>query len=113
MNAKDYELTVPRPKSVSAPRLYSNTPTPDQVLKYSKDLENYESNKENYKIEYKKFTDHQEEMFAKFKHDLLDYLELSHHSKAELLFEMAWERGHAYGYQDVINEAEVLAELVL
>lgn len=57
---------------------------------------------------------HQEERRLKelFKKDLLEELGLTGHSKAQLLWEMAWDHGHADGLLDVVYWAEEFAKLL-
>ncbi len=47
-----------------------------------------------------------------FKAALLDYLELTNHQKVEKFWEIVWERGHSGGYNEIVIEAETLAELL-
>ena len=47
-----------------------------------------------------------------FMKDLLAHLGLTGHPKAEKLFSMAWNQGHASGYSEVAYYAEELAELL-
>ena len=47
-----------------------------------------------------------------FKKDALEDLGLSNHPKADKLFDIAWERGHASGYQSVWSVMIDLAPLL-
>lgn len=49
---------------------------------------------------------------VQFRKDLQAVLGLSDHPKGELLVRLAWDHGHSYGLQEVVNEAEELAELL-
>jgi hypothetical protein len=49
---------------------------------------------------------------AMFKADLLDELGLTGHPKADMLFDIAWALGHAYGFEEVFNQASDLANLL-
>lgn len=44
--------------------------------------------------------------------DLKDDLGITDNPKAEALINIAWEKGHAYGYEAVYNEACDLVELI-
>jgi len=57
---------------------------------------------------------HQEErrLMDLFKEDLLLELGLRGHPKAEKLWQMAWDHGHADGLQDVLYWAEDFAQLI-
>lgn len=47
-----------------------------------------------------------------FRSDILDDLGLTDHSKANKLFEMAWDRGHSDGLRAVYEWAERLSRLL-
>lgn len=61
---------------------------------------------------YEAYQADQEEKHQQFKRDLLADLGLTNHPKADLLFSMAWESGHASGYREVYLEADRLADLL-
>lgn len=50
---------------------------------------------------------------AEFKADALEYVGLTNHRLAEKVWDKAWSDGHAYGYREVLNELEALADIVL
>jgi hypothetical protein len=58
------------------------------------------------------YQDEKRDLEIAFRADLLAELGISSHPKAERLFEIAWERGHAMGLSEVVIEAETLAELI-
>lgn len=49
---------------------------------------------------------------AEFKDWLLDFLGITDHPKAPILYRLAWERGHSAGQYSVLNEAEDLIDLL-
>jgi len=49
---------------------------------------------------------------ALLKSDLEKEFKVAGHPKAGKLWELAWEKGHAYGYSEVCLEYSVLAELL-
>ena len=49
---------------------------------------------------------------GEFQTDLLANLGLTGHPKAQLLFDLAWEFGHAEGYSEVFTHAACMAELL-
>lgn len=59
-----------------------------------------------------KWTKARNDLEAEFKVDLLDEHGLTGHPKADRAFTMAWDRGHASGYQEVANEFDDLADLL-
>ncbi len=48
-----------------------------------------------------------------FSEDAIEYCGLKGHPKADKAFAMAYERGHSYGYSEVLQELKELAELLL
>ncbi len=48
-----------------------------------------------------------------FEKDSLEELGLTKHKKADLAFQLAWDRGHSYGYEEVFIELSNLSELLL
>lgn len=83
------------------------------VVDYNKGLAAYEEHFHNDFIPAKKeYRATQERITQSFKRDLLEFLGVSDHPKAETLWVMAWDRGHSNGYNEVAMEAENLAELL-
>jgi hypothetical protein len=54
----------------------------------------------------------QKECREAFKRDLLADLGIADHPKADRLFELAWDYGHASGYSEVYNYALELVDLL-
>ena len=52
------------------------------------------------------------EGMERFRVDLLDCLCVAGHPKADVLWRLAWERGHSNGYEEVLTEAMDLIELM-
>ncbi|CAM6054528.1 unnamed protein product [Sphagnum tenellum] len=51
-------------------------------------------------------------LINEFRVDLENEFGLTNHPKAELLFEKAWDRGHAGGFQEVYHHYDDLSELL-
>jgi hypothetical protein len=47
-----------------------------------------------------------------FKNDALEHVGLTNHPKAEKAFALAWEHGHADGYESVLNWLKEITDLV-
>lgn len=69
-------------------------------------------NGEMLKSERDKYFTESKNLERQFKVDLADELGLTGHPKFDKLFEIAWDRGHSSGFQEVYNEAQELAELL-
>lgn len=49
---------------------------------------------------------------AEFKRDVCEDLDIANHPKRDMLWDMAWQRGHSDGQQAVYDEASELVELL-
>lgn len=70
------------------------------------DLEAYKAALEEYRLD-------ELRLKQTFKRDLEDEYDTYSHPKAQKLFDMAWERGHAKGHQSIAAEYAELAELLI
>lgn len=52
------------------------------------------------------------ELEESFKRDLFAELDIASHPKREVLYEIAWSLGHAYGYAEVFSIASQLEPLL-
>jgi hypothetical protein len=68
---------------------------------------------DSYKKIVDKYREEENKIYCQFKKDLLEELGIADHPKAELLFNMAWDRGHSCGYSEVLIEAGELSELLV
>ena len=69
------------------------------------------------KIEYTEDTmieyeNEENRLYCLFRKDALAELGLEGHQKADEAFRLAWDKGHAYGYQEVYGELLDLAKLL-
>ena len=107
----DYDTKLPYPKSATKPRLPAGH-SAEEAAAYAAELKEWE----NYRGVYaeQKSAWHQDEarLTAQFKLDLLAELGIAEHPKADLLYEMAWERGHSGGLIEVLQVAEDLSDLL-
>jgi len=67
---------------------------------------------EAYKAHKQQYNDESVSKFQEFKTDLLDEHDVSDNPKADKAFEMAWDYGHASGYNEVASHFESLIELI-
>lgn len=59
----------------------------------------------------KEYSKDQSRLSVLFQEEALAEVGLADHPKREMIFYKAYEHGHAYGYEEVFNELESLAEL--
>lgn len=82
------------------------------VPAFSAALNEYEIRFHTFIEQKKEYHQAQEQITQGFKRDLLEYLEVSNHPKAETLWNLAWDHGHGSGYNDVAGYAEDFSELM-
>lgn len=59
------------------------------------------------------YTEDQNRLIVQMRADLETYHGTVGHRKADKLWEMAWDNGHAYGDVNICNEYAILSELVV
>ncbi len=79
---------------------------------YADAMSLYDSEMIQYKINKLAQMKQQNELLQKFKTDLLEYLDITNHSKANELYRIAWDSKSAYGLNEVADYAEELSELL-
>lgn len=52
-------------------------------------------------------------LIEQFKTDLFEHFKVQDHPKRNLCYQLAYDRGHANGYQEIYNEFEDLVQLIL
>lgn len=111
MNVRDnlaagkYENKVPY--SIDKIPVDENTMTVKQAREHT------ESEKQRSREQTRKHRENEGVMSAAVKSDLEAQEGLVGHPKADLLWSIAWERGHSSGYSDVISVYEEMAELLI
>lgn len=112
MNFDKYNVTIPFPEKPWKPRVKPN-PTIAALRKYADDLEQYEKEMVVYREAAQAYYAAQAQMRLQFKADVLQEHGLTGHPKADKVYDMAWQEGHADGYGNIERWVEDLAELVL
>ncbi len=79
---------------------------------WGKALDEWEKAERQYKSRIQEYHNQNNEIMLQFKAELLKSLGLENHPKSELLWDMAWERGHSSGYGEVELVADELANLL-
>ena len=85
---------------------------PVESRAYAEALRAYESASQTYRVAEAERTLRQAELDAEFKRDVLAEIGFPDHPKADLLYHLAYNRGHSHGHHSVLSEAEDLAELL-
>ena len=78
---------------------------PTVLAKYRREKEEYDKARENYS---KRLS----EIYDLLKSDIEDEFGTKRHHKADLLWNVAWDRGHSSGYAEVYNEYSTLVDLL-
>ncbi len=107
-----YEPDMDYPKKPKKP--IATILTSAQAKEYAVKLEEYERMIFSYEKEMREYREQKNAKFSLFKNDALEYCGISRdHQKADRAFNMAWDRGHATGLHDVIDELEDLSDLII
>jgi hypothetical protein len=88
-------------------------PYPDYTERQKKPtFPNATATPEEWLEKHKIFTEKQSKIYAEFKAELLKELDIENNPKAELLYSIAWEKGHSGGLCDIWSEACDLVDLI-
>lgn len=87
-------------------------PVDENTMTVKQAREHTESETQRARDQRRKHRENEGAMSALVKHDLEIQEGLVGHDKANLLWTIAWDRGHSSGYSDVISVYEELAELL-
>jgi hypothetical protein len=68
--------------------------------------------KEAYKAHQLQYTDEKHKLHEEFVNDLFENFNVTDNSKRQKAFDLAWEKGHANGLEEVYNEFYDLVELI-
>jgi hypothetical protein len=113
MDFADYNVTVDyplRPKTLR--HKLSDDLTPEMASKYAYELEQWSKEMAAWKAKLKIYEIASQEATNRFKKDVLKEYGLENHPKAEKVYALAWQEGHAYGLEEVAIWVEKLANLV-
>ena len=111
MDFDSYKPNVSYKAKPSKPRL-PHGPTAEQARVFADDMELYEVGMEEFRKHTEAFRAAERDAMSRFKADVLAENGITDHPKADKLYEMAWERGHSSGIQEVAMYAEELSELL-
>ena len=67
---------------------------------------------EAYKAQRKEYNDESAKLHEEFVNDLFENFNVTDNSKRQKAFDLAWEKGHANGLEEVYNEFYDLVELI-
>lgn len=102
------EVTVKRPREPSRKGLS----TPEALRKAADEREAYDAAMPAYKEACAAREKQQCLLDAEFKRDVCEELDIANHPKRDMLYDMAYARGHSDGRQAVYDEACELVELL-
>jgi hypothetical protein len=67
---------------------------------------------EGYKAHQLQYTDEKHKLHEEFVNDLFENFNVTNNPKRQKAFDLAWEKGHANGLEEVYNEFYDLVELI-
>lgn len=80
---------------------------------YGMAMDVWEEQMDEYRESLLKYKQEQARLIALFRNDVLKSLGLFAHPRADVLWKLAWDRGHASGLTEVATEMEELSELMM
>jgi hypothetical protein len=67
---------------------------------------------DGYKAHQKQYTEEKHKLYEEFVNDLFENFNVTDNPKRQKAFDLAWEKGHANGLEEVYNEFYDLVELI-
>jgi hypothetical protein len=111
-NAVDgaYKNNMPYPSRPKKPVLKDQTPAAARA--YADELEAYAEDVKQYEEERRAYGAESARLEAKFRDDLEAEHDTKGHPKADMLYSMAYDRGHSAGMSEVANYYDELSQLI-
>lgn len=106
MDAGEYPQ---RPKSPIEPK----EKTAENMRAFADSLDVYENKMELYRDKRKAYDERKAALNQDFKLDLFEEFGVTDHPKADKVFDIAWDLGHADGYDSVSYYFEKLVDIIL
>lgn len=103
---------IPYPEYPRRPAFPKSTATPAELRQYADAVEAYNKVRTEWSKESKEYRIKHDEIIDEFKAELFKELGIEKNPKAELLYSIAWQKGHSGGLGDVWAEACDLVELI-
>lgn len=94
------------------PYSIDKVPVDENTMTVKQARDHVEAEKQRSRDQTRKYRENEGAMSALVKRDLEVQEGLVGHPKADMLWSIAWDRGHSLGYSDVISVYEELAELL-
>lgn len=110
MEFEKYINKDPYPKRPKQPLLTDRTAKGHR--EYADALEIYEKEVAEYNASVEKWQEKTNALTQEFKVDLFEELNITNNPKAELLYSIVWDKGHACGFSDIYNEACDIVDLI-
>ena len=108
-----YRNTDPYPKSISRPiPVFSTNPNAAELRDYANKIEDWEKQTAAIRDEQQAWSSRNAALHAQFRIDLETETDMLGHPKAELLYDKAYARGHAYGVDEIYSHYMDMLELV-
>ena len=107
----DYYTTIPYPERPRKPTLAPGA-TAAQAREYADKLEEYEVYTDTYLRLVKEYGEENSRLEQKFINDLEEVHEVGGNPKAKLLYSIASEHGHSYGFSEVASHYSRMVELI-
>jgi len=110
MNFEKYKNKMTYPVKPKKPVLKGNIP--QDYRDHASALEAYEKEMILYNEEVNRWKNNESLILSTFVNDLFEELDIKDNPKKNLLYNIAWDKGHASGLEEVFVIAEELVDLI-
>jgi hypothetical protein len=111
MDYEKYKNRDPFPSVPQRPRLDKNA-KPSEIREHANAVEKFEEDFKKYRLLSGEWRIKDQELMRQFVHDVLEEYGILDHPKADKLYAIAWDHGHASGFEEVAYWVRELAELI-
>ncbi len=112
-NKKEYITLYVYDKGVCVAKSFGFQKSKKQLMdEYPKAVIQEVLNEEGYKTHLKQYGEETHKLYDEFINDLFEDFNVTDNPKRYKVFELAWEQGHAYGFEEVYNKFYDLVDLI-
>jgi len=112
LNKSYYDKITVKLTSMPSKPLVPINPSANDLRLLADKMDAYDADLQHYKDQRVAYMQEQNKLQQEFRNDLEAYYGVTNHPKADLLYDMAWDRGHSAGFLDVANYYSDLVRLI-
>jgi hypothetical protein len=112
-NKKDYVAVYVYDKGVCVAKSFGFQKSKKQLMdEFPNAVIQEVLDEEGYKAHQKQYGEEKHKLHEEFVNDLFENFNVADNPKRHKAFELAWEQGHAYGFEEVYNKFYDLVDLI-